>query len=78
MYHPTRAASIIYACCILHNMALAANLPLQDDEIEYRDEANEFHRMGKYNCIVCISIHISLMSNFHLLQTKIKKKIYWK
>ncbi|KAF5289035.1 hypothetical protein FQA39_LY03914 [Lamprigera yunnana] len=36
MYHPVKAANIIYACCVLHNIAKTANL-LNEDEIEVED-----------------------------------------
>ncbi|KAB0805109.1 hypothetical protein PPYR_02079, partial [Photinus pyralis] len=38
LYHPSRAANIIYSCCVLHNIALRARIPLPEEEIEYRDE----------------------------------------
>ncbi|KAF5298165.1 hypothetical protein FQA39_LY02589 [Lamprigera yunnana] len=36
MYHPVKAANIIYACCVLYNIAKTANL-LNEDEIEVED-----------------------------------------
>lgn len=34
-YDPVRAGKIVYACCILHNMCMNANLPLPDlEEVE--------------------------------------------
>lgn len=37
LYHPTRAANIIYTMCVLHNIAMDSNLILAVDEVEYRD-----------------------------------------
>ncbi|CAG9862688.1 unnamed protein product, partial [Phyllotreta striolata] len=40
IYHPIKAANIIYTCCVLHNIAIEANLDLPENEIEY-DEVND-------------------------------------
>ncbi|KAJ8935706.1 hypothetical protein NQ314_012683, partial [Rhamnusium bicolor] len=40
IYHLVRAANIIYACCVLHNIALNAGLNLAEVEIEYPVEEN--------------------------------------
>lgn len=33
MYHPIRAANIIYTCCTLHNMAINAGIQLEDADL---------------------------------------------
>ncbi|KAK9709964.1 hypothetical protein QE152_g26313 [Popillia japonica] len=37
LYHPIRAANIIYTCCVLHNIALRANIILPENDVEYRE-----------------------------------------
>lgn len=44
MYHPIKAANIIYSCCVVHNMAKEANL--EDEEIEWPEFNPEIN--GKY------------------------------
>lgn len=41
MYHPARAAKIIYTCCVLRSIALEARIPALDEDIEVYEEANE-------------------------------------
>lgn len=47
MYHPTKAANIIYTGCVLHNIALNAGLILPDDEIEYREPMHGFNNVAE-------------------------------
>lgn len=37
LYHPSKASKIIYTCCVLHNIAVDARLPIVENEIEYRE-----------------------------------------
>lgn len=40
-YHPADAAYIIYAAVVLHNIAIGANLPIDEDDIVYDIAADE-------------------------------------
>lgn len=41
IYHPSKAAYIIYACAVCHNMALSENLQLDDENENLEDIQNE-------------------------------------
>lgn len=72
LYHPTKAANIIYTGCVLHNIALDARLVLPEEEIEYRDEndigvanvadfGNDVHNLGRETRSIYIRNNLTLI-----------------
>ena len=47
-YHPVAAGRIIYAACILHNIALADGLNLEEDNIEVPEVVINQEGHGKF------------------------------
>lgn len=48
-YHPAKAAYIIYACVVLHNIAVKARLELREEELEVDEVVNEDHNNANVN-----------------------------
>lgn len=51
MYHPIKAANIIYSCCVLHNIAIKRKIELvavEDDDEEDNDEEDDPDNIGLY------------------------------
>lgn len=49
LYHPSRAAYIIYACAVLHNMALHEHIPLLDANDNERNEVDDPEQEQDHN-----------------------------
>lgn len=63
-YHPANAAYIIYAACVLHNMAIEANLQLDENEIEYEIENRVFEENNLDLISKCFILKHIMHTNF--------------